>query len=369
MCVFNIAYGIFLFFMIFPQVIYSVESKTSDNNIPIYDLSKDKYCLEIRVKETVYASGKYSNVFEGISANIELGKDSSEKVLIKYLFYIITQQFNKVPQLYLSDDINNAIEIAKFIRTDLDLVNRIKFIKKWYFDDFEIILVDLIKSDGKTNIMGFGLKRMGDKYYRSDDWSENNEILSLFYYMTVNFKKNIDARHRSKIFKYSVDIGNGNNNPITIYFDGNLHNCAREWMVLKERAKDGNSAISYIHNAMVEIPNLNDREFLELWYEKDKVRIQRLLIENPNHFISTRRMYNPGNEIKDIFTLELGEFYVHYYIAKTQPSRVRTMFIKRVDKGYYLSDDVYSTIKIFLKSDVFINKLMNMWEKQEDKRN
>ncbi len=350
-------------FMICPQIAYSEASEGVYKNIPLFDLTKERHSLQIKVKESVYVSEEFIDIPENISTNSGLGEDSAEEALAKYLFYLTTKQFDKVLSLYHSnEETEYSVEIAKFTAAArLKLVNKFKFIKKWYYKDFIFVMVELSRTNGKTDFMGLWFKDVNDKYYCSDHW---DNIVSLLEHMVVDYNENLVSKHNSRKFMYSLMIGDEGNNPVTIYFDGELHDYISDWTELEKLEEDKNNAMTYLHEVMIKIPEMNDNEFLNLWHGEDKDRKSQDYIRNAGSCYSDKLWY-AAKEIKDIFTLDLGGLSAHYFIAKTNPARMhQAVIIKRVGKEYYLSDIIESNIILFLNSDNFMNNLVDMWEKQ-----
>jgi len=364
---FHTCFVSFIFlFIICTQIVCSEAFESVYKNIPLYDLTKDRHSLEIKVKESVYVSEEFIDIPKDVSTYSGLEEDSGEEAFAKYLFYLTTKQFDKVLSLYYSnDETKHAIEFAKFAAAArLKLVDKFKFIKKWYYNDFVFIMVELNRTNGKTDFMGLWYRKVNDKYYCSNYW---DNIISLLEHMAGAYNKNLATKHSSRKLKYSLMIGDEGNNPATIYFDGELRDYVSDWTVLEKLEENKDNAMTYLHKVMIKIPEMDDKELLNLWHGEDKDRKFKKYNKNSSACHADKHKYAPTNEIKDIFTLDLGGLSAHYYIAKTYPARIhQAVVIKRVGKEYYLSDIILSNIKLFLNSDIFMNNLMDMWEKQKN---
>ena len=85
-----------------------------------------------------------------------------------------------------------------------------------------------------------------------------------------------------------------------------------------------------------------------------------LLTDQPEYFDASRRLL-AVRSVKDVFTMHLGQFFVHYYYARSAPTEMKSVICAKVNGRYQLSDDMSATIRMLLESKRTLDAIEKMW--------
>ena len=105
---------------------------------------------------------------------------------------------------------------------------------------------------------------------------------------------------------------------------------------------------------------------MKLWSERGRAQLQTMLAKSPAQFQGLRKSYTT-REIKDVSTLELGEYVLHYYKRQSEPSAMKTIMLRSSQDGYELADDLHVNVRRFVESRRVKSALDKMWSDQEER--
>lgn len=334
--------------------------------IPVFDLKSETPSLEIGLIERNYVETIYENILTSSGERMP----PAERVLAMYLAFLHASEQRRAHKLYVDEKPDPQMATALNLVTErLEKANALSFVKAWYFGPFQATLIRATFPSGKSEVFMFSVRRMENRYYIVDAWENYNEVLGLFTYMARNYKLGLESAHSSRAFKHSFELdGSGSNGTssinasLTVYVDGTQHPARLEWQSTAVNAHE--PAVGFVHRALTTAVLGTNEEFVELWSERGRARLRTMLAKNPAQFQGLRKSH-AAREIKDVFTLDLGEHVLHYYMRRTEPTVMRTIMLRRTKEGYEVADDLHLNVRRFIESKRFMRSIEDMWSDEE----
>jgi len=362
--------------------------------IPVYnprDPGQTTPKLELRIKEKVYP---HDAVYT-LSEMLEKAKNpynSPEDNLLGYIGYMISGKTGEVTRFYHPDDKNSywglkPLQVAKTFAKHYKGRKRVKLLRAWHYGRYWDIMVEFLPHMGKKNIILYGIKKIGDKYYMT--LGQGGPIGRIVSYVMGNYRRGVGDRFTPVELPYSltyyatdVDGSIMRENPVTLYFTGKAYGFEDGWV----SAEDIDPVVKFVHDSMTIAATGTDEEYLALFTGIDRDYMEEILelarkkgkYRNMT-FVSYKHQHSKfyNKELKHVFTLDLGTEYVHYYRVKGEPELRYQIFRNRdgrqwltvIHENDFREDTMSRNIKELIKDDKFIDKIIEIWKEKKKEDN
>jgi len=336
-------------------------------HIPVFDLKSNRHTLEIGLNQQTYGEPIYRNILETPVESLP----PAEGVLTTFLQFLHVGDVDQAGTLYLDGKPNpNMVPILNFLKGRVMKAERVSFVESWYFGPYQHTLIQSSYPDGTSNVMALSVKVIDGKHYRVDVYDNAGEILGLWSYMAFNFKKGLVQQHESRSFEYEIklkgpdsDKGSSADNPLTLYVDGLLHDFQEDWKKVGA-AQVAHPGAQFVHHFFTAAKQGTHEEFLELVAGKEHERLEALLKEKPDHFEAYRGFY-AADSIKDVFTMDLGAYVVHYYFRWSKGNEMQRIILANADGRFGLSKDLDTNIRSFVESQRVKDAIYQLWSEKK----
>jgi len=224
------------------------------------------------------------------------------------------------------------------------------------------------------------------RYYLSQDFGfkkDFNWLLMLFWYMDRNIREGLIESNNCSHLKDTLEFippdssAQGKDNKLIVRLNAKFNKFAEDWSELSSNSE--NQASDFFCKARQTTLSGNDEEFLSLWSGQEYLKMwsgggerpkidEKLLEENYTDFRRLRNTYKKlrfySEQFKQVCTIDLGKYVVHYYLTKKDPQDLKTIIFMKGNGRYYLSEGLYTNIRHFLTRGMVPKRILEVWQKQ-----
>lgn len=209
-----------------------------------------------------------------------------------------------------------------FARPDYKNTDRVRLLRSWHAGAHHKIPVEFLSRGKRVNIFFFSTEERNGKFYKTGGWG--SVAGTLLNYLGGNYRAGVADRFAPADLPYSLTYYDRDykkdiikKDPVTLYFTGKAYG-------LKE---DDDRILEFVNDAMDIATNGTNEEYMSLFTGNDKEYMQMLFNiykstegKEPRNMTFPSFKYSHGtrgsDEIRHIFTLDLGKEYVHFYRLK-----------------------------------------------------
>jgi len=357
--------------------------------IAVHCPQEDSAAFAVDMREVRYGNVSnpngisYKAILNTAAEDANKGAATAEILVAEFIDGIISQDFAKLTKFYYSDsDIPepNADMMAK-IAEDWKRFAEIRLTLKWSFGDYRYIYLDRVLENGKSDSWDFEVVMIKGRYYMAMDLSEKfNGLLMLFWYMGGEIndgaKKSDDVSRLNSTLEFSQPNSSqaGEDNKLIVRLNLKFNKFRKDWSEQQSNAK--NEASDFFCKARKITLDGSDEEFLSLWSPQESLHswsagIARPKIDNKlltNDYDGFRRLKSQYKKVKfkgqfkQICTIDLGKYAIHYYFTKKDPQKFKTIIFMRSGGKYHLSEALQTNIRTFLCREMVAKRILKMWE-------
>lgn len=335
----------------------AVAGAQAPREVPVFDLETPGHRLQATVWETRHEP---SAVYELATLPAQLAalpSGAPETLALRYLSEVFRGRLQALPSLYGAGADNRRVsEAAQLYRAMVGRgVERLRLERTWHFGEHRAILV-VAEGRGPTRRFTVSVTGTADGVVRSDDWGAWQPIQGLFWYMARNAQLGWDRGREPRDMAFSVTFRPEAGPPLELAFDGRRYELADEWSEPDPEASPEDAA--GLMRYATAVAALDDAAFAGLWHGEERAETARLLEEGKAR--GEKSYWADLEAFKDVFTLDLGDWAVHYFLDGRRPSAPEARPFKRADGGYWLTADLYGNIDQLLRSPLMKTKILEL---------
>ncbi len=338
-------------------------------DLPLFDLAQGRHSLAINVAEERFGEGE---VYPWVDLQAHLtatgGSRSLAGAVLAYLDLAVAGDFERLGELVAAGtDPATARQQARLLHLILAQAGtpeEVRLERAWSFGPYRVVLLRVSprKADaedrGKDAVFALSLRREEERYAVAGDWGELQPVNLMFWYLAGNFQQGLVGGQAARSFSHSLTLGAASD-PLTLHFDADWYDPASDWSVAETDA-DPSSAAGFARRALAIAAADDDVGFLELWDGAEKAKIVGLQARSPALYDGLKSELAAGL-IKDVATVHLGEFHIHYFVERSDPSQLRALVLRRENDALRLSRELYTNIESLMTSAQVKDRLRATW--------
>jgi len=354
--------------------------------IPVHCPQEDSVAFAVDVRETSYPNPSnpnglnYKTILSTAVEDVNKGAATAEILVAEFIDGIISQDFANVKKFYYSEVPEpNADVIAKMAES-WKMFAEIRLTRKWSFGDYRSISLERVRQNGKSDAWSFEVVLNDGRYYMAMDFGEKfNEVLMLFWYMGgeikngVNKSNDVSRLNSTLEFSQPDSSKQGMDNKLIVRVNVKYNKFTEDWSEQQSNAE--NQASDFFCKARKITLDSSDEEFLSLWSSQENLQVwssgiarpkidNKLLTDNYADFRRLKTLYEQKfmGQFKQICTIDLGKYAVHYYFRKNEPENLKTIIFMSSGGKYYLSEGLYTNIRYFLRQGMVPKRILEVWQ-------
>ena len=309
----------------------------------------------------------------------EASRTDPAMVALEYLHRILDGDYAAVSVLYPAADrhdpqIETFAQLLRGLLTETLPPTEVRIHESWLFGDFRVLLLEMPRRDGGSELFSLGLQRIEGRFYRSDNWREHQAVQQLFWLMTGNRRQGMEPivvgasrpglRRRSRPgLRLELSTG-GVAGPLEVSLAGTLHGSSAQSAEASDSLDNEGTAADFAQRALLTAANGNDEAFLRLWHRQDFEQIVQLAAERSGGFSGLVESLRVA-EIRDVFTVELGDVAVHYFIEAAAPAELRALLLRRQGDTWRLTTSLQPNLEAFLTSEPLRHAILRSWTTEQ----
>lgn len=292
---------------------------------------------------------------------------SSAMAAAQYLSLLASQNLGAAQRLYSVEERESplALDLSRFLAgklKPLEPLAAVRVLETWRYGAFELVLVEALSSNGRAEIFSLGTRQHGAQFVRSDNWGPAQDVLHLFWYITGNRRNHLSWPPRTAPWDLSFELTPDTGSEVLrVHLQGQLYPPAESWTPGQQEP----TAREFAHRVAETIESSDDEAFLLLWASQDREQLLQLYAQAPGGFHGLQQALAP-QDLRDVFTAELGEVEVHYFLDPASPDELRALWITRQDGTRGLTRDLHPNLEAFLMSEAVRQAILQRWRESAD---
>ena len=281
-------------------------------------------------------------------------------VVADYLHRLASEDFGSVAELYRDPTDAMIPAMASLLRGLLgdDLASaEIVLRESWLVDDYRLLLVEIHRPSGDAELVSLGVEQVDGRFYRSDDWQQWQSVQHLLWLATGNLRRGgvLGAEVERPGLRLDVSLDpSAAGLPLGVDLSGHLHAAADGATVAEPTG-----AADFAHQVARVARSGDGLAFLGLWHDDDLAHVSQLFAEASGGF--TALVEDSPTQFRDVFTADLGDVAVHYYVEASSPRELRTLTLRRQGDSWRRTLQSHSNLHPFLTSELLRRAILDAW--------
>lgn len=322
--------------------------------LPVYDLEAGEAALSVEIAEARYGP---ASVFDIGALDLPipaLAAGDAGAVALAYMGAVLGNRLDRLESFFSPRHYRPraARQAAQLYRTMLGVAHRplerLRLERVWHFGAFRVVLMRA-EAAASSRLFSVSLEVTGDGVVRRDDWGDWQAVHQLLWYMARNAEKGLEGRVEPRTGPFVVSFEPDGESRLRLAFDGTRYPRDAPFEAVAEAEADLATAAGFLRWA-AQAATLEEQAFIALWRGEEREDMAAALAEDAATARGARGELAAIARVRDVFTLDLGRYVVHYYFEAAEPTTLEARVLERADGAFWLSDELYANVDQVVRS-------------------